>query len=244
MLPYLPISKPKYVIIDYRANDDVLRTIKKLNIEIIKTIKCSELQDPVVGHPDMVLHPITNRKIIVAPNVFHYYKEVFAKKDIKIIKGEKFLCRNYPDNIAYNIARIGEYAFHNFKYTDPVVKYYFEKEKLNLININQGYSKCSTAIIDNKAIITSDYAIHNRALEIKLNSLFINSYFVELKGYNHGFIGGAVSRIEKNAILFTGAIDDTNSFFRINKFLNSLGFSTIIASKKIITDLGTIIPIL
>lgn len=244
MNPFLPYDKPRFAIVDYRANKDIFNCLNDMSIDIIKTIECKELQMPVCGHPDMVLHPIDYNTIIVAPNVFDYYCKIFDKKGIKVIKGEKALNRNYPEDIAYNVARVGNYAFHNTKYTDPKLKFYLERIGIEFINVNQGYTKCSTAIVSNNAILTSDISIHEIAIKKGINSIFIKPYDIELKGYDYGFIGGAIGAITNKIFLLTGNISDDNDFETINKFVKNNGFAIVRASEKNIADLGTIIPLM
>ena len=89
MNPYLPTKNPRYVIIDYRADEEILNYLRKLNIEPIKTIRCLDLQEPVDGHPDMVIHPVDFKTFVAAPNVYDYYRNVLGSKGIKVIKGGK-----------------------------------------------------------------------------------------------------------------------------------------------------------
>lgn len=244
MNPFLPYKKPRFAIVDYRADKEIIKNIEKMNIEIIKTIKCKELQEPVMGHPDMILHPVTYDTLILAPNVYDYYHNKLGDNGIKIIKGEKTLSRNHPEDIAYNVARIGKYAFHNIKYTDPKLRYYLEKNGIELIHVNQGYSKCSIAIVDDNKIITTDIGIHEKAVSKGINSIYIEPNIVDLPGYDYGFIGGAAGRISKDEFLITGIIENKVLKRKIHNFISDKGFTISYASEKRIIDLGTIIPIM
>ena len=50
--------------------EEILNYIRKLNIEPIRTLKCTDLQEPVNGHPDMVIHPIDIGNYDTASNRF------------------------------------------------------------------------------------------------------------------------------------------------------------------------------
>lgn len=244
MNPYAPTKSPRYVIIDYRASDEIINYIWKLNIEPIKTIKCSDLQEPVDGHPDMVMHPIDEKTFIVAPNVHDYYFNVLNNIGIKVIKGGKTLSRNYPEDIAYNVARIGRYAVHNTKHTDQVLKYYLEEANIEFIHVNQGYTKCSVASVGNNKAVTSDLMIHDKLKSYNIDCMFINPETVYLKGYNHGFIGGCAGLINENIFLSTGKIGDDNILNTFKKFIQSSGYIYEEAASQQIIDLGSIIPII
>ena len=244
MNPYIPIKNPRYVIIDYRASEEILNHLKDLNIEPIKTMKCSDLQEPVDGHPDMVIHPIDFETFVIAPNVYDYYRNVLEGKGIKVIKGGKTLSRNYPEDIAYNVARIGRYAVHNTKHTDQVLKYYLEEAGIEFIHVNQGYTKCSIAPVSENKALTSDFLIHEKLISYNIDCLYINPKVVYLKGYDNGFIGGCTGLINKKIFLSTGKIFDENISVLLKEFIQSTGYLYDEASSKRITDLGTLIPII
>ena len=244
MNPYIPIQNPRYVIIDYRASEEILNHLKDLNIEPIKTMKCSDLQEPVDGHPDMVIHPIDFETFVIAPNVYDYYRNVLEGKGIKVIKGGKTLSRNYPEDIAYNVARIGRYAVHNTKHTDQVLKYYLEEAGIEFIHVNQGYTKCSIAPVSENKALTSDFLIHEKLISYNIDCLYINPKVVYLKGYDNGFIGGCTGLINKKIFLSTGKIFDENICVLLKEFIQSTGYLYDEASSEQITDLGTLIPII
>ena len=244
MNPYIPFKNPRYVIIDYRASEEILNHLKNLNIEPIKTMKCSDLQEPVDGHPDMVIHPIDFETFVIAPNVYDYYRNVLEGKGIKVIKGGKTLSRNYPEDIAYNVARIGRYAVHNTKHTDQVLKYYLEEAGIEFIHVNQGYTKCSIAPVSENKALTSDFLIHEKLISYNIDCLYINPKVVYLKGYDNGFIGGCTGLINKKIFLSTGKIFDENISVLLKEFIQSTGYLYDEASSKRITDLGTLIPII
>ena len=244
MNPYIPTKKPRYVLIDYRAGEEILNYLKKLNIEPIRTIKCTELQEPVSGHPDMVIHPVDYKTFIVAPNVFDYYRNVLEDKGIKVIKGGKTLCRNYPEDIAYNVARIGRYAVHNLQHTDQVLKYYLEEAGIEFIHVNQGYSKCSAAAVGENKALTSDVRIHETLKSYNIDCMYINPKAVYLKGYDYGFIGGCAGLISEKIFLSTGKIPDENILNTLKNFIQSAGYIYEEASSGQIIDLGSLIPII
>lgn len=240
--PFIPKGKANVLIVDGRAKD-IIKKLKFLNVEVIPTIKCEELYDAISYHPDIVIHPIKHDTLVVAPNVFYYYKNAFKGTDIKVIEGEKRLGHEYPHNIAYNVARISKYAIHNFKYTDEKLKYYLEKQGLNLVNVKQGYSKCSTTILNDKAIITSDYSIYKALRETTIDVLLIEQGFIDLPGFNYGFIGGTTGLLSPSELIFTGKYDSHPDKLTINIFLEKYGLTPIFLRNKKIIDLGSIIPL-
>lgn len=239
--PFIPKSFANLAIIDGRASENIISSMNKLNIEIVKTIKCDELLEPISYHPDMVMHPIDYNTLIVAPNVFEYYNEILSKKGIKVIKGERDLSCKYPNDIAYNVGRTKGYAIHNFKYTDELLMYYLKRKGLELINIEQGYTKCSMAIIDENALITSDYPLYRQLTSCGIDVLLIHPGNIDLKGFNYGFIGGSCGNLSKDTIVFTGELKFHPDAVKIEKFIKKYNKKILILSNDKIIDLGTII---
>ncbi|KPU26663.1 hypothetical protein TR13x_09230 [Caloranaerobacter sp. TR13] len=241
--PFIPIQKAKAVIIDGSVSEKVINTLTELDIHVIKTVKCEEVYDAISYHPDIVIHPIDYQTLIIAPNVYDYYKDMLKNTHLKLIKGERKLKRNYPENIAYNVARVSRYAIHNFKYTDEKLKYYLEKLGIEFINVKQGYSKCSTCIVSDNAIITSDPSIYKECNKYSIDTLFINSGYIDLPGLDYGFIGGATGFISDIQLAFTGEYQHHPNFLDINVFLKKYGKKPVILSNKKIIDIGSIIPL-
>ena len=241
--PFIPKNTSNTVIIDGRVSSEILGNLKKMGVDIIPTIECIDVSKPISYHPDIVMHPINHHTLMVAPNVSDYYEEKLYGKGIKIIDGQTKLGKNYPEDIAYNVGRIGNLAIHNFKYTDEKLKFYLKKENIQLVHVNQGYAKCSMAIIDEKAIITSDYPIYKKLTELGIDTLLIKPGNIKLEGYSYGFIGGSTGNLSKKDIMFSGKLDNHPDRERIIKFLKKYKKRIVRLSNEKIIDIGTIISL-
>jgi len=239
--PFIPKGKASIAIIDGRVCNEIIENLKRYGLEIIKTCKCEELYDAISYHPDIVIHPINYDTVVVAPNVYDYYKDILTFFGIKVIKGERKLSRNYPENIAYNVARISRYAVHNTKFTDEKLKYYLIKEGIDFINVNQGYTKCSLAIIGENVGITSDPSIYKMLKNHNMDVLLIKEGSIQLPGLNYGFIGGATGMMSKYELLITGTLEEHPSLNEIRIFLKKHKIKPIYLSNNKIIDIGSII---
>lgn len=191
--------------------------IESKNYKIIKVKKSNKTYDSISNHPDIFIFS-TGKKIIVAPCIYEYLKEKL-NEEVHIIKGEEKIKMKYPNNIYYNVARVGEFCIHNLKHTSKKIK---EEIDVKWINVNQGYSKCNTLIVDDKSIITSDKGIYKEVIKNDLNGLLIESGNIKLRGLDYGFIGGASIRLD-NEIVFYGNIMNHPDFFKIEKFIKDRG---------------------
>lgn len=231
------------VLVDRRISWQMENELKKRNIEIIKTIACENTYDSIKYHPDICVFNLGNGNIIVEPSVYKGYRKILGKYKFNVIKGESEVNEKYPYNIAYNVAIVGEYAIHNFKYTEPNILKYIEDNNLKKININQGYAKCSICIVDNKSIITSDKGIYSSLINTDIDCLLIESGHIRLANMNYGFIGGCTGIISNNQIAFCGDVTKHPSYNSIKTFLEERNKEIVILSKEKLLDLGSIIPL-
>lgn len=238
--PFIPYKKANVAIVDGRIDDQSIKVLENMNLKIILTTKCKEVAEPISYHPDIVMHPINHNTLVVAPNVFDYYEDKLSGMGIDLIRGEKYLSKEYPNNIAYNVGRVYEAAIHYFKYTDKVLLHELKKEGLKLINVKQGYSKCSMAIVDEKAIITSDCGIHEKVIKNNIDSLLIEPGYISLEGYNYGFIGGTSGNLSKSDIVFSGNINYHPDAEKIKKFINKYNKKYLSLNNNSLLDIGTI----
>lgn len=243
MNPFIPINSANIAIVDARISKEIEVNLQKLGMEIIKTIKCNDVDDSIAYHPDIVIHPLTHDTLVIAPNVFEYYQEVLNKFDIKLIRGEKILKNKYPDDIAYNVGRLKDVALHNFKYTDPLLKYCLKKQGISFLDVRQGYAKCSLAIISDDIAITSDRIIFNKLHSLGYKILLIKHGHIKLEGQSYGFIGGTNGNISKDKIIFSGILKDHPHADNIKKFLQANNIEVEFLSNEKIRDIGTIITL-
>lgn len=241
--PFIPLKKANIAIIDGRASENIVNNLEKLNIKVVRTIKCPDLQESVSYHPDLVIHPIDHKTLIIAPNVYDYYSEELRKLGINTIKGDTFLKREYPYDIAYNVGRLKNIAIHNFKYTDEKLKFYLRNQNLEFINVNQGYTKCSLMIIDDISAITADAIVYKKLIHLKYNALLVEAGFIKLEGQKYGFIGGASGNYSDDIIFVSGKFKFHPDRNKIEEFIWNRGKEILYLSLNEIVDLGTIITL-
>lgn len=241
--PYIPNKAVKAVIVDYRISAKAEKTLQMMDIDVIKTVPCMDLYDSINGHPDILMHHLGKEKIVVAPNVYGKLAPILIKKGFAVTKGATWLLRNYPNNVAYNVMRIGNIAFHNTKHTDRTILEYFEKEGIVIEHVKQGYTKCSVCIVDNKSMITSDKKIAQKCEKYDIECMVISPGGIVLEGLEYGFIGGAAGLIGDKKIAFTGVLNNHKDIEKIYEFLFSKGITVKTLSEKQIIDIGSIVPL-
>ena len=242
-IPFIPKKPISLALVDSRYKARLKSFFIKNKILPIFVEKCTELYPAISCHPDIQCHPLGGNRIVIAPNASQSLKNQLIQHNFEIIVGNTRLESNYPNNIAYNVARIGRFAFHNKKYTDPILKEELKAQGVELIHVNQGYAKCSVAIVDQYSMITSDKGIANVATEIGLNVLLITPGFIELPGLNYGFIGGATCLLSRNKLGFVGSWKNHIDSRKIEQFLRERNKIPVAMDMNPLIDVGSIIPL-
>ena len=90
--------------IDYRTSKSEINSLKKLNYEIIKIPKDSNLYEAINGHTDIQLNILNNhsKTVIINKNIDLSFKKLLKEKNINFIESDSTLSSKYPNNISLN----------------------------------------------------------------------------------------------------------------------------------------------
>lgn len=242
-IPNLPEKDISLAVVDGRINSDIERALYNMNVRLIKTKKIKSLYDAISYHPDIMLHHIGGKDIVAAPDIDNSTVYQLEKEGFNIILGKKKLSEKYPFDVAYNAARIGNFLFCNIKYTDEVLLEEAEKRNLKIVDIKQGYAKCSLCVIDYNEVITFDRGIKEKLDKYNIDNLIITPGHIELFNLSYGFIGGASGKLSKDKIAFFGNTKLHPDYDKIYLFLLKNRKKIINLSENKMVDLGTLIPL-
>lgn len=151
----------------------------------------------ISGHPDIFFCKL-DECLFRAPNL-----------DMNIgVSGNAGVGCCYPEDIKYNVCQVGNFVIHNFKYTDEKILEFIDKNGLEKVQVNQGYSNCSTSVVSDRACITSDVGIYEALKNKNIDCLLLKENNIRLidkdglKTNMNGFIGGASCVVDNKFILF------------------------------------------
>lgn len=235
--PNIPSKRVSAVIADYRIGEKSVKKLNEMGIKVILSCEIPSLYEAVKGHTDMMLHHLGKNKFVAAPEAYEYFVKTLPEADI--IKGSAKLTDKYPYDIAYNAAAVGEKLFCRRDYTAPEILSKYE----SILNVKQGYSKCSICLVSKNAIITSDSGIYEIASAAGIDALKIREGYIRLEGLPHGFIGGASGLISNDTLAVNGNIDTHPDSGLMRAFCEKHGVNILSLNEGEIVDIGSIIPI-
>lgn len=236
----------KTLIIDERMRTIEKEKLKTLGYELIEIKQNRKVYQEICSHVDIFTCKI-GEKIIIEPSQYNNIKKQLQSLD-KLEKGKEEIEEKYPKDIKYNVCIIGKKAIHNFEYTDFKLKEELKKQKYELINTTQGYTNCSIAVIDSNSAIVTDKGLYKILQKHNIDVLYLkNELDIKLlKGQEYssrkGFIGGAISRVGENIIIF-GELSKIDKDEQIKKFIEKRKLKIIEFKGLDIIDYGGILEI-
>lgn len=235
------LQKHAVALIDGRAEKSIIHALEKYADKVLTLPAFPALSAPVSAHADML--------------VWYYEKTVFTYTDYRTLAPEIFdelenlgytvrtvsapTDREYPCDVALNCASLGKNIIANTKHCAPEIKALAEQRGISLLHTNQGYAKCSTVVLSDNAIITSDASIAAVAHKNSIDTLTISSGSVALPPYEYGFIGGASGADSQN-VFFCGNIDLHPDAEKIRGFCEKHQKQIVCLSDSPLADVGTV----
>ena len=221
----------KYAVVDFRMRTVEKEYIKSSGYEIIENGFNLNTYDEIAAHPDIYYLKVGDM-IFSAP-------EKKGMLPFSTVSCTTPIGRDYPTDIPYNVCVVGKNAIHKFECTDNIVKFYLERHEYNLINVEQGYSNCSTVVLDDNSCITSDLGIAKALMDVGVDTLYVYEPDIKLKkrlsdifkdesrmsfvdSKMQGFIGGAMTRLGDTVILF-GDVANLVNGNKIQNFIEKKG---------------------
>lgn len=238
----------EYILIDKRMRNSEKNTLKYLGYKLVSIEKSNNVYPEISSHVDIFTTKIGDT-LVVEKSKYNDLIMQLKNSEFNIISGKEEVGMHYPEDIKYNVCVLGNYAIHNFKYTDKVVLKLLEENGYELINVEQGYSNCSIAVIDNNSVITTDKKIAEKLIANNFSVLLLD-YTPDIKlkdeygNYSSmtGFIGGAIGKVDNNIIVF-GDLSKIDRDNKIRDFIKSRKLNLIDFKGLNVIDYGGIVEL-
>ncbi len=213
--------------------------INNFHISVVTPAPIRNIKGSERFHADMSLCHLGMNSFIIEPGNIAVASELIklgAKSEIS-----DDVTAVFP---GLNVCLIDNIMVCNEKTADVKILTYCRNNNKRIIQTNQMYTKCSTAIITKDAVITSDESIYKVCIKEKLDVIKVDNRGIRLEGYNYGFIGGCCGLISKDTLAFSGRIEDHPDYYKIKDFTLNHGVYTVSLGNTELYDIGGILPIL
>lgn len=220
-------------------NKKVIDTLRKEGFKPIFSEEIKNLLPFERKHADMQCLKIKDAYFVLKSCKTIINKLVSLGKNV--ITTDSDIIGKYPENILLNAVYLKDKLYCKENSLDTTVKNYCKYNGIEIVNVNQGYAKCSTALIDD-SFITSDRGIFNKISENGVEGLLIESGDIALPGTNYGFIGGCCFGYN-DKIYFSGDITKHKEYKKISDFITKHNKKTVNLSDEKLYDVGGFIVV-
>lgn len=247
----------KIAIVDYRMKEIYKNKIRELGYKTVDTCNLSNLYYEINGHVDIQFCFVKD-KLIYTKNIVYEgnidkikeLEENIVDSKVELVEGSTIVRSKYPYDIAYNACIIGDNFIHKIENSDSKIMEIVHERNINIIDVKQGYSKCSISIVDNNSVITDDLDISTKLKRNNIDALYLSKdktkaiKLLSKEGYSNmnGFIGGATCLIDNTYIIF-GDINKLEYASEILEYVKSKGKEIISFDGEDIIDYGGVILI-
>ncbi len=235
----LPSGKIKTAIMA-NIDPEITAFIKSFKIELLHTEANESIDFSISHHADVNAFHFGNGKVLLDISQKALYKNL-SKRGFNVQFANKPVSGAYPSDCSLNCFSLGNKVFGKKNYADKTIIDFYGFE--NYVNVNQGYAKCSTCVVNENAVITDDVSIYRVCAKHNIEALLIEKGSVCLPGHKYGFIGGASALIDKNTLAFFGDITAHSNYREILSFLKKHNCDYVCLKKHKLTDIGGIIAV-
>ena len=232
----------KTALCDKRISEGCIETLRGLGYTVICLPPWSRLSPPVASHPDMLLFPIGDR-IIASSDYYSFAKnqidELIKRTNKRLVLTNETASADYPFDILFNALVLGNRIYGKLSHLSRSVLRTAEELGYAPSDTKQGYVKCSSLKVGERAVITADRGLADIFRKNGEDVLLISGGGILLPPYDYGFIGGA-SGLTDGEVLFCGDLRTHPDYDRITLFCEKHGKRVLSLSDEPLLDVGSI----
>ena len=238
--PYLPHNRVKRAFVSQLMPESMLNELRDMMVKPYVMGKSHNMTGELAYHPDILINNC-KKGIWITEHDPRYIPQDFPYKLIH--ESETELQNLYPDDCPFNNFRIA-HALVCGKCVDYTIRAFAEYEDRLIIYVPQGYTKCCTVLVNERAVITTDQTIHRFMRKHGFDVLRIeDSATIKLRGYSCGMIGGCAGKIAEDLIVFTGNLNSYQYGDDIKDFCRNYHVDCYSLTNQPMYDYGGILPI-
>lgn len=222
-------------------NESVAKIFEeKTGISAIPLKPYQRLDFPVASHADMLF--------CVFDDCIFCYQDYVCENNLlndlnssgkKVVFVRKKCEKEYPHDIGLNVLVMGKNIFCNVKHTAEEILECAKERNYSIINVKQGYSSCSTLVLDENNALTSDPSIYNAIIKTGKNAFLVDNSAIKLDGYGCGFIGGSSGVLNRDVFVF-GDISSLPNGKQAREIICKFGYNIIPILSGEVYDFGGI----
>ncbi len=229
-------------VIALGLTDNAKSILSKKDISVIEFAPNGSVMPEISGHADISFFYAGDRQLFIAHEMKNMV-DYFSSLGFDVIVLPENMGREYPFDVPLNCVTVGNHLICNIDTVSYSVLKCFEDRRYDIINVRQGYAKCSVIPVATDALITDDISIARECINRGIDVLSVSKGSVKLNGLPYGFIGGTCGKISDDIIAFNGDLNTHDDGEKIQTFLSRYGVSHVSLNTGELIDIGSIITL-
>lgn len=210
-------------------------SLRRLGYDVIVLPRDCRLGAGVNAHTDLLVFPLGDKFFVYGSAV----GDLLSERGLYAVAVDEIPHSEYPRDVYLNALAVGKYIFARKEFLAVAVIAEAERLGYSVIDVRQGYARCTACPISDGAIITADGSIARAAERVGIDVLRVSVGGVSLEGYPYGFIGGACG-VSADRVVFAGDIYTHPDGERIVEFCGRQGKEVISLCGGELRDVGSI----
>ena len=235
-------EKKMKALIDCRADSSLLISLIEHGFEPVLIPPAVYLQTGIASHTDMLIF-IGFGRLFCHTLYYKSNKELIdsiaGHASLTVTISDEHTAESYPHDVLFNACLVGKRLICNKKTVSKLILCAAIENNYEIIDVHQGYTKCSICIVSDEAIVTADRSIAQACISAGIDVLTVSEGHISLPPYNFGFIGGT-SGLYGDTVYFCGSLDKHPDADRIKAFCQTHGKKTIYLSDDCLQDVGSL----
>ncbi len=228
-----------FILTDSRVSGKQTKALMCLGYAVIRLPSFRGLYSPVSSHPDMLTAKLKDGSLLITEEYYNSEKSFFDSLGARLTLTDERLSPEYPNDVLFDALSVNGTVFGKKGCVSKHILY-----DCNLfVPVNQGYARCSVAMLSDACAVTADVGLCTALSEHGINTLLIRSGHIVLEGYDTGFIGGAGGRLPDGQYVFFGDILSHPDGKMILDFAHENKISAVSLSDEPLSDHGGIVAI-
>ena len=238
----LPRARVRCVVLS-PVEEEVTLALCRIGVEVLQPSSCNGLLKPERYHTDLLFRHPGGETVFLEPGQTELAETVRQHGGHPVLTTRPLKCE-YPCNVGLNVLICGSVLFARLDAVADELLDFAQHHGLRLHHIHQGYAGCAGALVDERAIMTSDIGLARAAAQEGIDCLLLTPGHIRCKGFDTGFIGGCCGKLAPDILAFTGNPNRHPDGNRMEDFCRQHGVTILSLTDDELCDIGGIVPLM
>ena len=216
--------------------------LEQYGVWVVSPAPNAALPAETAGHADMLICHAGGKRLFAEPAQTALADEL-ASFGFEV-RFSSSLGGAYPADVRLNAAVGNGFALGNFRCVEPSLVSFLTRSGRRLLQVRQGYAKCSLCFVAENAFITEDAGVAAVLRREGADVLSISAGDVALSDVHTGFFGGASGLLAPDLLAVNGSLVTHRDEEAITAFLKKYSVRALSLSDGPVTDIGGILPLM